>query len=150
MYQEAERTVVLKIRYVVPGLDHPAPTSIGNWIDLRAAEDYCLSKGEYGRVSLGVCIEMPPDYEALIAPRSSSLETFGFIQTDSVAVIDNSYKGNDDVWKLSILALKDVTIKKNDRICQFRIQKRMPTVVLMEVDSLDGPNRGGFGSTGRN
>lgn len=40
-------------------------------------------------------------------------------------------------------------IHKNDRICQFRINKIQPEIEFEEVERLDETNRGGFGSTGR-
>ena len=44
---------------------------------------------------------------------------------------------------------KDKTlIKKNDRVCQFRIVKSQPTLKIKEVDYLDNEDRGGHGSTG--
>jgi dUTP pyrophosphatase len=46
--------------------------------------------------------------------------------------------------------MRDTVINKNDRICQFRIVKRQPTVEFEEVDTLDSVDRGGFGSTGAN
>lgn len=39
-------------------------------------------------------------------------------------------------------------IKKNDRICQFRIIKNQPTLKIKEVDYLDNEDRSGHGSTG--
>ena len=45
-------------------------------------------------------------------------------------------------------ALRDTRIAKNDRICQFRIEKHQPELVFEEVDQLEGADRGGIGSTG--
>ncbi len=45
-------------------------------------------------------------------------------------------------------ALRDTVIHKNDRICQFRIQKHQPEIVFEEVERLEGEDRGGIGSTG--
>ena len=44
--------------------------------------------------------------------------------------------------------MRDTEIHKNDRICQFRIQKHQPEIVFVEVETLDNESRGGFGSTG--
>lgn len=48
------------------------------------------------------------------------------------------------------IALRDTTIHKNDRICQFEIQKIQPEIEFVEVDHLDDESRGGIGSTGTN
>ena len=45
--------------------------------------------------------------------------------------------------------LRDAKIKRNDRICQFRIQEHQPAVNLVKTDILGNANRGGLGSTGR-
>jgi dUTP pyrophosphatase len=40
-------------------------------------------------------------------------------------------------------------VRKNDRICQFRLLENQPRISFTEVDHLEGEDRGGFGSTGR-
>ena len=93
---------------------------------------------------------LPQGYEALIAPRSSTFKNYGIIQTNHVGVVDETYCGDGDVWRMPVYAVRDTEIKVNDRICQFRIQKHQPQIVFDEVDFLDGTDRGGFGSTGKN
>jgi dUTP pyrophosphatase len=63
-------------------------------------------------------------------------------------VIDNSFAGDGDEWKMPVLATRDVTIIKGTRVCQFRILKTQPSILFNEVLSLDNPDRNGFGSTG--
>ena len=95
-------------------------------------------------------MKLPDGYEAHLAPRSSTFKTWGIIQTNSIGVVDNSYSGNNDIWKMPVYATRDTVINVNDRICQFRIMSKMPVVDVEEVDNLEGPDRGGFGSTGTN
>lgn len=123
-------------------------TERGDWIDLRVAEDVTLKAGEFKLISLGVSMKLPEGYEALIVPRSSTFKTWGVIQTNHCGVIDNSYCGNNDIWMFPALATRDVEIKKNSRICQFRIQTKMDRVSFPAVDRLDDTDRGGFGSSG--
>lgn len=120
----------------------------GDWIDLRTAEDVELKAGEFKIISLGVSMKLPDGYEAVVIPRSSTFKTWGIIQTNHFGLIDNSYCGDDDVWKFPALAMRDTVIPKNSRICQFRIQKKMENVTLITVDHLGFENRGGLGSTG--
>ncbi len=122
----------------------------GDWIDLRAAEDVSLWKGDMVNISLGVSMQLPDGYEAIVAPRSSTPKEFGIICANSIGVIDNSYCGNNDIWRFPALAIRSTQIHKGDRICQFRIQKIQPAVEFCEVEELGNPDRGGFGSTGRN
>ena len=120
-----------------------------DWIDLRATEDVTLKFGEFKLISLGVSMQLPEGYEAHIVPRSSTFKNFGIIQTNHCAVIDNSYCGDNDIWKYPVLALRDTEIHVNDRICQFRIVENQPKIQFEEVEQLGEVNRGGFGSTGR-
>ena len=121
-----------------------------DFIDLRSAEDVELKAGEFKLISLGVSMELPKGYEAHIVPRSSTFKNFGIIQTNHQAVIDESYCGDNDVWRYPAYALRDTVIHKNDRICQFRIMEHQPTICFEEVEHLEGEDRNGFGSTGKN
>ena len=69
-------------------------------------------------------------------------------RANSVGVIDNSYCGTNDEWKLPVYATRDTVIEKGDRICQFRIFAVQPPVTFEECDTLSDTDRGGFGSTG--
>ena len=139
----------LKIKYHNQNIDKIQKLVIGDWIDLRSAETVELKQGDFKLISLGVSIQLPEGYEAHIVPRSSTFIKWGIIQTNSFGVIDESYCGNEDIWKFPALATKDTLIRENDRICQFRIIEKMPRIRIKEVDNLSNENRGGFGSTGR-
>ena len=119
-----------------------------DWIDLRAAEEVELKAGEFKLIHLGVAMQLPEGYEAHIVPRSSTFKKWGIIQTSHCGIVDNSYCGPNDWWRMPVFALRDTKIEVNDRICQFRIQKNQPTLVFNEVEEMEANNRGGFGSTG--
>lgn len=123
-------------------------TDKGDWVDLRTAEDVELKAGEFKLISLGVSMQLPEGYEAHVIPRSSTFKHWGILQTNHFGLIDNSYCGDGDVWMFPALATRDVLIKKNSRICQFRIQKKMEQFSFVPVDSLENINRGGIGSSG--
>ena len=95
-----------------------------DWIDLRAAEDVIMKKGDYRRIKLGVAMKLPEGYEAHVAPRSSTFENWKIIQTNSLGIIDNSYCGDEDEWMFPAFAVEDTVIHKNERICQFRIVEK--------------------------
>ena len=120
-----------------------------DWIDLRASEDIELKAGEFKLIPLGVSMELPKGYEAHLIPRSSTFKTWGIIQTNSMGLIDESYCGDNDIWKMPVYATRDTVIHKNDRICQFRIMAHQPVIEFEEVEYLEGVERGGFGSTGK-
>ena len=120
-----------------------------DWYDLRASEDVELKAGEFKLIKLGVAIELPKGYEALVAPRSSTYKNYGIIQANSIGVIDETYCGDNDQWMLPAIALRDTVIHKNDRICQFRIIEHQPKHVITTVKTLNNTDRGGIGSTGK-
>ena len=120
-----------------------------DWIDMRAAERVELKKGDFACIRLGVGMEIPKGFEAHIAPRSSTFKRWGVLQVNGVAVIDQSYNGDDDEWMMPVLATRDTIIEINDRICQFRIIENQPHIDFEEVEHLGDVNRGAFGSTGK-
>jgi len=141
----------LKVRIrMLSDVDKPVKKDKGDWIDLRASEDVELKKDEFKLIPLGIAMKLPEGYEAHLAPRSSTFKNWGILQVNSVGVIDQSYSGDNDQWMMPVLATRDVTIKKNDRICQFRIMAKQPEFDFEEVEHLDDTDRGGFGSTGTN
>ena len=119
-----------------------------DWIDLRASEDVEFKKGEFKLIPLGVAMELPNGYEAHVVPRSSTFKNSGLIMTNSEGIIDNTYCGDNDMWKFPAIAIRDTVVHKNDRICQFRIMRNQPEIIFKEVEHLEGVDRGGFGSTG--
>lgn len=120
----------------------------GDWVDLAAAETVELKVGEFKLISLGVSMKLPDGYEAHIVPRSSTFKNWGILQTNSMGIIDNSYSGEGDIWKMPVYATRDTVVNKGDRICQFRIMERQSGVSFNVVEHLEGEDRGGFGSTG--
>ena len=173
----------IKVLRINKGIDMPAIIDKGDWIDLRLSEEATLkapyatmlkrksSDGEIERtrnvifdfqlLPLGVAMLLPEGFEAMVLPRSSTFKKYGILQVNSEGVIDNSYCGNNDEWKMPVIAYKDITIPANERICQFRIQLSQKATLwqklkwvfsnkikLVEVDQLSDTNRDGFGSTG--
>ena len=122
----------------------------GDWIDLRAAADVTLKKGEYALIPLGVGMILPKGYEAHVAPRSSTYKHFKIILANSMGIIDNCYCGDNDQWHFPAIALEDTVIHKNDRICQFRIVEKQPPIEFETVEKRRDVDRGGLGSTGKN
>ena len=175
----------IKVKEIVKGCS-PIIFNCGDYFDLCTAEDVTLTaplanqlhkwkyktkpapdiklsdvEFDYALIRLGVAMEIPKGYEAILVPRSSTFKKWGLLQTNSIGIIDNSYKGDKDEWKLAVVATRNVTIPKGTRLCQFRIQLSQKATVwqkikwffasgikLIEVDNLDDNSRGGFGSTG--
>lgn len=141
-------TLRIRIKYFNKELEKIQKIEKGDWIDLRASETVNLKKDEFKLIPLGIAMELPEGYEAHIVPRSSTFKNFGIIETNSMGVVDESYKGDNDQWFFPAYALRDTSIEKGERICQFRIMEKMPEIVFEEVDCLANEDRGGHGSTG--
>jgi len=155
----------IKIKYHVNDIPKLKKIDKGDWIDMYAAEDVIICEGDWKLISLGVSMKLPEGYEAHVAPRSSTFKTWGIIQTNSMGIIDETYCGENDIWRFLAYCLKgksvakeddeDFTIgnryteiKKGDKICQFRIMKKQPKIEFEEVEVMEDSDRGGFGSTG--
>lgn len=119
-----------------------------DWVDLRSRVDLAMKRGDFAIIPLGVAIELPHGYEALLAPRSSTFKRWGVIQTNSVGVIDETYCGDNDEWGLPVFAMIDTEIHKGDRLCQFRLIEHQPAFEVEVVEKLNNADRNGFGSTG--
>lgn len=147
-------TMKIKVKYF-DGATKLKKIEKGNWIDCYANKDIFIPQHERAMIPLGFALELPKGWEGHLAPRSSTFKTWGIIQTNSVGIVDDTYIGNDDQWHFPAFCLdpkhKDTTgtwIKKGDKICQFRIMECQPDLEFIEVDKLEGINRGGFGTTG--
>lgn len=143
-------TETIRVRYLQPDIE-PLTYIEGksDWIDLRSAERVELKAGDFRLIPLGVAMELPKGYEANLVPRSSTFKNWGILQTNSMGVIDSSYCGDNDQWRMPVYATRDTVIEKGDRICQFRIIKNQPALEFEPVEHLEGMDRGGFGSTGK-
>lgn len=147
----------VRVKYHDKKMPRIRQSNIGDWCDLVAVPDIAsgdtdsivLRAGEHRLISLGVSMRLPIGYEAHLAPRSSSFKRYGFMQTNGVGVIDESYCGDNDVWKLPVYPIWDCIIPAYDRVAQFRIMAKMPRLEILEVEELGFDDRGGFGSTGR-
>lgn len=142
--------LVIKVQYRDETIERLKKITQGDWIDLRAATDISMNAGEFAYIDLGVAMQLPKGYEALLAPRSSTFKNFGIIQANSIGIMDNSFCGPTDWWKFPAIALRNTIIRKNDRICQFRIIANQPNLILYETSLERNADRGGWGSTGKN
>ena len=133
----------IKIKYFtdkIEPLDYIEGKS--DWIDMRASEEVTLKAGEFALIPLGVAMELPKGYEAHLVPRSSTFKNWGIIQTNSVGIVDGSYCGDNDMWRMPVYATRDTVIHVNDRIAQFRIVENQPEIVFEKVEHLTGKDRG--------
>lgn len=154
----------------------------GDWIDLKAAKTVSFNrpyaqtlkrrykqgteyrtrdlKFDFKLIPLGISMQLPPGFEAVVVPRSSLFLNHGLLQTNHFGVIDNTYCGDTDEWKFPAMGFFNTEIIEGTRICQFRIQLSQKATILQKlkwlfnnkieleyVDHLENTARGGFGST---
>ena len=164
----------IKVKYFDKSLPLLTTLKKGDWIDLYVRENVTLKSPQAGiqyqrdnqkfrdvkfdscLLSLNVCMKIPKGYEAVVVPRSSTFKNYKILQTNHFGVIDNSFCGNTDEWKMPVLATEKTVIPAGTRICQFRIQLNQYATIWQKikwlfwngkiefvvVDSLDSTSRG--------
>ena len=175
----------MKIKYktTLEGAKAPIVLPQGDWFDLVVPEEtklHCpisetLKKSQKNKetdyyrnvvtkdkkVSLGIAMQLPKGYEAIVLPRSSTYRKWGFKLANTMGVIDNSYCGDNDIWQAHVTPNKTVTIPAGTAVLQFRIQLTQKATVwqklnwlfwngdieFIKVDKLGNEDRGGDGST---
>ena len=117
--------------------------------DLRSRVDMVLPVRKSTLVPAGFSIELPPDYEAQIRPRSGLALKHDLMLTNSPGTIDAGYRGEVGVIMYNG-GTSEFPIRRGDRIAQMVINQ-LPKVTLVKTDTLSesGRGSGGFGSTGK-
>lgn len=173
----------IKYKILTPGCA-PQISKKGDWVDLFTAKNVFLKGPEASTlkrkmvegvetktrnvefsntlIPLGIAMKLPQEFEAILAPRSSTYLKWNLLQTNSFGVIDNSFCGNNDEWQFPAVALKQQHIPAGTRLCQFRIQPSQNASIWTKikwlftnkitfklVEDLGMEDRGGFGSTGQ-
>lgn len=132
--------------------DLPLPeraTSGSAGYDIASAEpEFVLAPGQRRAVSTGLAIQLPPDVECQIRPRSGLALRWGLMLPNSPATIDPDYRGELRVllWNAGT---EPVVISRGMRIAQL-VFGRFAAPVVQETGELATTERGagGFGSTG--
>lgn len=145
---------VVKFKRVAGNDDLPLPayaTPGAAGMDLRAFlpdGPVTLAPGEGRLISTGFCVELPPDTEMQIRPRSSMALKKHVTIPNSPATIDEDYRGEVFVG-LYQLGTGSTTIHHGDRFAQAIIAPVLRPAVI-EVAELSETLRGegGIGSTG--
>lgn len=161
--------MVRNIRYrLITAGCAPVVNENGDAFDLRAAEDIKLNaptvdpdgvvKFSNTLIPLGIAMELPKGCKADVKPRSSTFKKWKVMETNSVGLIDCSYCGDTDEWKMPVIALEKTHISKGDRLCQFEIRPSQTATLwekflwlittgyrFVEVETLGNKARGGFG-----
>lgn len=138
------------VKYLVSDLGPIKQAHKKEWYDLRAAHDCKIRPGQLYYIHLGVAIELPEGHEAILAMRSSSSKRYSIMPANGIGIIDNKYCGDNDEWVMPVVNFSKKTqiIKKNTRVCQFKIVRQQPVHDIRIVEELGNPDRNGIGSSG--
>jgi dUTP pyrophosphatase len=139
----------LKVHRLSPDAQLPGQARAGDaGLDLFSAEAVTLQPGEVKLVRTGIAIELPPNTEAQVRPRSGLALKHHVTVLNTPGTIDEGYRGEIGVILINHgRAAFDIAI--GAKIAQLVVKPTLH-VVVEEVDSLSITERGtgGFGSTG--
>jgi dUTP pyrophosphatase len=121
-------------------------------LDLSAAiaanAKIVLEPGARELVPTGLCLQIPPGYEAQVRPRSGLALTFGVSVLNAPGTIDADYRGEIAVILVNH-GKAPFEIRRGDRVAQLVVAP-VARATLVEATVLEPSSRGGagFGSTG--
>ncbi len=130
----------------LPTYAHPGDAGL----DLRARESGVVHPAG-GRLLMptGISIAIPPGHAGFVLPRSGNALKHGLTVANAPGLIDAAYRGEIKVVLLNTDPHEPFHVHRGDRIAQLVVQ-RVEEVQWVEVESLDGDDRGGgFGHTGK-
>lgn len=133
-----------------PDLPLPARQTPGSaGYDVASAEpDFVLAPGERRLVGTGLCMELPPELECQVRPRSGLALRYGLTLPNAPATIDPDYRGELRIilWNAGE---EGVEIRRGMRIAQLVFARFAAPQVVETLALADTPRGGtGFGSTG--
>lgn len=140
----------VKITRLDKALPLPSYQSAGAaGFDLLCREQRTVAPGEVALLPANVVVATPPGYMLLVAARSSTPRRKGLSVPHGIGVIDQDYRGPDDEIHVQVYNFsgQPVTVERGERIAQ-AIFMRVDRADWDEIDAIDAPTRGGFGSTG--
>lgn len=144
-------TVTVALKALDPDLDPPARMRHGDAAaDLPIRYDTTIPAGQRSMVPTGFAIALPPDFCALVLPRSGLAFRHGLTVLNSPGLIDSGYRGELKVVLLNT-GDEDVVLERGQRIAQLLVLP-VPALGFCAVDELpdsnDGRGGAGFGSSG--
>jgi dUTP pyrophosphatase len=140
---------VIRVRLLDNGILPRRHTEGSAGFDLSSSTDAVIPAHGFATIPVGVALEMPPDIEAQVRPRSGLAARHGIGILNSPGTIDSDYRGEVKVI-LCNMSGTEFAVHRGDRIAQL-VFNRLIAVDLTKVESTSGTERGsgGFGHTGR-
>jgi len=128
----------------LPTYAHPGDAGM----DVCSVEDLVLAPGARALVRTGLKMELPPEAEVQVRPRSGLALKHGVTVLNAPGTIDAGYRGEIGVVLIN-LGAEPFRVEKGMRIAQL-VVSRVERAEIEEADALAGSERAedGFGSTG--
>lgn len=116
--------------------------------DLLTRVDTLIESGKVALIPSNLIVKIPEGYMLTLAPRSSTPIKKGLSSPHGIGIIDTDYHGPEDELKVQVYNFtdQDITVARGDRVAQ-GVFIRVDKFEFDEVDHIDAPTRGGFGST---
>jgi dUTP pyrophosphatase len=129
---------------VMPAYAHPGDAGL----DLYSAVSASLEPGERKLIGTGISIELPPNTEGNVRPRSGLALKHGLTVLNSPGTIDCGYRGEVGVILINH-GMARFDVQPGMKIAQLVVAPCV-SVDVTETSDLAGSTRGqgGFGSTG--
>jgi dUTP pyrophosphatase len=117
--------------------------------DVYARETVTVQPKSLGWIPTNLVVCVPEGFVLLLCSRSSTPKKKGLLTPHGLGVIDQDYCGPQDEMLAQVWNFTDapVTVERGDRVAQALVVPAL-RCELVEAESVQAPNRGGFGSTG--
>ena len=132
----------------LPAYQTPGSAGLDLVAALPPATTLVLEPGARDSVPTGLCLALPPGWEAQVRPRSGLALNHGVTVLNAPGTIDSDYRGEIRVILINH-GREPFVISRGSRIAQL-VLARYEQVRWVETETLDVTSRGtgGFGSTG--
>lgn len=139
----------LKVKLLNEFAKLPEYAHIGDaGLDLFSTSELILKPGESKLVGTGISIQLPPNTEAQVRPRSGLALKKQITVLNTPGTIDEGYRGEIGVILINH-GKNEFKVEVGMKIAQMVIKPVIP-VEILQMDELNETERniGGFGSTG--
>ena len=124
--------IELESQELNPKKSHPTDSG-WDWI---SKEEVIIPPQEFRTIGTGIKIQLPPNWDAEIRPRSGLAKKYGITMLNSPGTIDNTYRGEIKVIIINH-GKNEYTIKRLDRIAQIMFKKNIEQFTLEQVECID-------------
>jgi len=139
----------VKIQRIDKNLPLPIYETSGSvGFDILAREEVMIPPKSIGLIPGNIIVEVPKSFMLVVASRSSTPKKKGLLTPHGIGIIDHDYCGPKDEIKIQVYNFTDqgVVIQRGEKIAQ-GVFVHIDKFEWEEVEQMDQPSRGGFGST---